>query len=493
MKKQIRTLLSVFLVLALIITLVPTNVKAANKVKLNKSKVTLYVGKTTTLKVKGTSKKVTWSSSNKKVATVNKKGKVTAKKKGTATITAKASGKKYKCKVTVKNKAHTHKYTKKVVKPTCTEKGYTLYTCSCGASYKDKYKNKTKHTWGKWKTTKKATENKEGEQTRTCSGCKKTETKKIDKLPHTHNYEENVIEPTCTEQGYTLYKCKCGDSYKDNYKDKSNHTWSEWKITKQATESDEGEQVRTCSGCKKTETKKIDKLPHSHSYEETVIEPTCTEQGYTLYKCKCGDSYKENYTEASHSWTDWVITKDPGTEVHTTVFTDVLPFGERTRKCNSCKHEEKQSIINVDVSKYDENDPFTSSNINFISENIAQVYGVFHDDMAYETLALVNDLRKSVGAPELKWNNGFTNFGKVRGAEIAITFSHRRPNGNRVGLYENISMSLAFYSAQEAFNNFKNSQGHYENMVRNDGKASLYYASCFECEDGGFYWVQLFQ
>lgn len=77
-------------------------VEAALKVKLNKTKATVYVGKSTQLKVTGTTKKVTWKSSNKKVATVTSKGKVTAKKKGTATITATVSGKKYTCKVTVK-------------------------------------------------------------------------------------------------------------------------------------------------------------------------------------------------------------------------------------------------------------------------------------------------------------------------------------------------------------------------------------------------------
>ena len=81
-----------------------STVQAASKVKLNKSKVTLYEGKTTTLKVKGTKKKVKWSSSKKSVATVSSKGKVKAKKKGTATITAKVGNKKYKCKVTVKKK-----------------------------------------------------------------------------------------------------------------------------------------------------------------------------------------------------------------------------------------------------------------------------------------------------------------------------------------------------------------------------------------------------
>ena len=78
-------------------------VEAASKVKLNKKKATLYVGETLKLKVQGTKSKVEWSSNKKSVATVSSKGKVTAKKKGTATITAKVDGKKYNCKITVKN------------------------------------------------------------------------------------------------------------------------------------------------------------------------------------------------------------------------------------------------------------------------------------------------------------------------------------------------------------------------------------------------------
>ncbi len=82
--------------------------QAAKKVTLNVKKVSLAVGGKKTLKAtvtpKAASKKVAWSTSNKKVATVSSKGVVKGKKAGSATITATAadgSGKKATCKVTV--------------------------------------------------------------------------------------------------------------------------------------------------------------------------------------------------------------------------------------------------------------------------------------------------------------------------------------------------------------------------------------------------------
>ena len=75
-----------------------------NTFELNTSSKTLYTkGSTkTTLKVTtNLTDKITWESSNTKVATVNSNGVVTAKAKGTAVITAKIGKKKYKCKVKV--------------------------------------------------------------------------------------------------------------------------------------------------------------------------------------------------------------------------------------------------------------------------------------------------------------------------------------------------------------------------------------------------------
>lgn len=70
--------------------------------KLNKKSKTLKRGKTFKLSIIGRIGKATFKSSNKKVATVTKKGKIKAKKKGKSTITVKTNGIKLKCKIKVK-------------------------------------------------------------------------------------------------------------------------------------------------------------------------------------------------------------------------------------------------------------------------------------------------------------------------------------------------------------------------------------------------------
>ena len=102
---KLKKICAIILVFIMAFTVTPESVFAAKKVKLNKTKATVYVGKTVQLRLKNNKKKVRWSTSNKKVARVSKKGKVTGKKKGKATVTAKIGKKKYKCKIIVKKKA----------------------------------------------------------------------------------------------------------------------------------------------------------------------------------------------------------------------------------------------------------------------------------------------------------------------------------------------------------------------------------------------------
>ena len=46
----------------------------------------------------------------------------------------------------------------------------------------------------------------------------------VEVIKHTHNYSNTLVNPTCTEQGYTLYSCDCGYSYRDDYVKANGHT-----------------------------------------------------------------------------------------------------------------------------------------------------------------------------------------------------------------------------------------------------------------------------
>ena len=101
MKKR---LLALFLSILIVVCSIcaPQGTYAAAKVRLNKTRLKLTVGKTYKLKVKHYSGKVKWKSSNKKIVKVSKKGKIKAKKTGKAKVWAVLAGKKLKCKVKVK-------------------------------------------------------------------------------------------------------------------------------------------------------------------------------------------------------------------------------------------------------------------------------------------------------------------------------------------------------------------------------------------------------
>lgn len=92
-----------FLLMAMLLAFSLTLPVYAASPSLNKKNLTLTVGKSAQLKLNNARKKVTWSCAPASVAKINSAGKVTAKKAGKATVTAKSGGKKYICKVTVNN------------------------------------------------------------------------------------------------------------------------------------------------------------------------------------------------------------------------------------------------------------------------------------------------------------------------------------------------------------------------------------------------------
>ena len=107
-------------------------------------------------------------------------------------------------------------------------------------------------------------------------------TKTVYEMTAEHTYTDTVIAPTCTEAGYTVHTCECGDSYTDTEVPALGHDY--------AASNTPG--LLACTRCGDTTS-------HTeHSYTESVVEPTCTQKGYTLHTCECGDSYKDNEVAA---------------------------------------------------------------------------------------------------------------------------------------------------------------------------------------------------
>lgn len=74
-------------------------------------------------------------------------------------------------------------------------------------------------------------------------------------------------------------------------------------------------------------------LIHTHSWSDWKLEkePTCTEEGFEIRTCSCGGQEKRSIPALGHTWGDWTVTKEP------TASTD----GEKVRTCSRCHAEEK--------------------------------------------------------------------------------------------------------------------------------------------------------
>lgn len=233
-----------------------------------------------------------------------------------------------------------HQYNKKVVKPTCTEGGYSTYTCTCGDSYQDDETPAAGHIWGDWVTTQEPTEEAEGKRERKCEECWETEKGTIAKLPptHHHNYTETVIPPTCTAAGYTVYTCDCGDRYTGADVASLGHSFTKYISNNDATCTVDGTKTAKCDRCDKTNTlpDKGSATGHQHSKQE--VKPTCKEGGYTIYTCTCGDTYRGDMVAATgHTWGAWITTQEPTVEAE----------GKRERACSICGTKETGSIAKL--------------------------------------------------------------------------------------------------------------------------------------------------
>ena len=117
-----------------------------------------------------------------------------------------------------------------VTPPTCTDEGYTTYSCTiCGLSKYDDYVDAPGHTKGEQEgVVTEPTCTEFGYTTYTCAVCNETYNDDyVDPLGHTTG-EGVVTEPTCDAEGYTTYSCTvCGESIVEDYVAALGHTLGE--------------------------------------------------------------------------------------------------------------------------------------------------------------------------------------------------------------------------------------------------------------------------
>ena len=157
---------------------------------------------------------------------------------------------------------------------------------------------------------------------------------------HKHKWKkEKTVAPTCTEQGYTVYKCEynifgigCTATKKDDFKPALDHNMSDWIVVK-ATCTTAGEKYKACqrSGCthKVVEEGYAEAHPvlgHDFEGAEWVIEaPTCTTAGKRYQVCqhegcteeKVDPTYAEEHPALGHAWGKYVNDNQPACQQQT--------------------------------------------------------------------------------------------------------------------------------------------------------------------------------
>lgn len=189
---------------------------------------------------------------------------------------------------------------------------------------------------------------------------------------HQHSYEQEKVEATCTEDGYAVYTCACGDSYQDDRVEAKGHEYKS--KTVEPTETKKGYTKHTCVHCGDSykdnytdpiQTKTEETVPpvttvpeetvpettapeetipetaapqetvpaHVHNYTSTITPPTCTEKGYTTYTCQCGDTYTA----------DEVVTLPHNFEIEEIEATETS-YGYNLYTCRDCGYSYKDSV-----------------------------------------------------------------------------------------------------------------------------------------------------
>ena len=238
------------------------------------------------------------------------------------------------CHITMKTETipaagHTEGDWQIVTEATCTDDGTRQTSCTkCGAILKAEKISAIGHAMGEWKEITAAECESTGREQRNCSRCSYSESRNIAALGH--NYTETArTDSTCSETGFITYTCDCGDSYTEEIAKKA-HTPGEWTVKTPATEETTGLETRNCTECgAETDSRVIEKVPHTHNYVTDTKAAICTTDGYVKKTCACGSVINTVIPATGHKYGDAVVVKATCTK-----------NGSSTRTCENCGQTE---------------------------------------------------------------------------------------------------------------------------------------------------------
>ena len=261
---------------------------------------------------------------------------------------------KHTCSVCGKEEAAAHTWDDGEVttEPTCKDTGLMTYTCTaCGETKTETVPVTDEHTWGEWEIAD------ETNHKHICSVCGKEETSE-----HTWDEGTVTIEPSGGKEGETTYTCTaCGATRTEVIPATHEHSYSEeWRY-------DGTMHWHICSCGSKRGTQ-------SHAWDDGTVqkEATCTEPGSVLYTCTVCGATKSESISAEHTPGEWTVvmeascTEDGKQEQRCTVCGTVLKEmtiaatghtagaweeedGERVRKCTVCGEVLEREAIQTET------------------------------------------------------------------------------------------------------------------------------------------------
>ncbi len=185
----------------------------------------------------------------------------------------------------------------------------------------DVMSNVEDHKFGAWNTEKEPTQDAEGLKSRVCSVCQYRQTAAIAKLDHTHSFSEDWQSDD--ENHWHVATC-----HTDVYSNFEKHTYGNWTIEVEPTETIKGLERRECSVCHHVQKQEVDKTLHIHTYaSEWSTNETSHWKAAT---CEHADSFKDF---GDHQFGEPVVV--PSTET---------VAGSKTYTCGVCGYVKVETL-----------------------------------------------------------------------------------------------------------------------------------------------------